>query len=195
MKRETGKTNSPESNDKMSIRLRSDGHSFPELPAGLRTVELLGRKTTLVPADEFAPERAATLLEWCGLGCDESERAVWSPVQSGLVAVMATAENVFARLPREVQFSSPLLRMNVPARTLALEFHGDLLYVKMRKENELTLAEVVRADGESDVLFFVSELSRICPTKTLTLRLSGPGAAALRSIRALKSQFGRIVCE
>lgn len=181
----------------MSIRLWSDGHSFPELPNAEAplTVELLGRKTTLVPAEAFAPEQAAAMLEWCGLQCSRTERAVWSEAQEGKVAVMAIDENTLARLPHEVRFTSPLLRLGPQAQSLALERHGNLLYIKLWRSEGLTLAEVVRIDGEADVLYFLAELSRICPLKPLTLRLVGKEAAELRSNRLLKSQFKRIVCE
>lgn len=197
MRPETGKTNSPEPNDKMSIRLRSDGHSFPEFPNGAcpGTIELTGRKTVLVPAEAFRPDRAETFLAWSGLACDASERAVWSAEREGRVAVMAIARELFDRLPREVRFSSPLLRMEERPRSLVLERHGDLLYVKLSKESGLTLAEVVRIGEDADVLYCAAELSRICPLKRLTLRLSGPEAAALRKNRMLQSQFERVVCE
>lgn len=195
MRPETGKTDAPESNDKVSIRLRSDGHSFPELPKGPLTVELLGRKSVLVPAEVFRTGRAERFLEWSGLACDVSERAVWSDEWADRVAVMAVSEQTFGRLPAGVRFSSPLLRMEEQPRSLVLERHGDLLYVKLLRDSELTLAEVVRIGEEADVLYCVAELSRICPTKELTLRLSGDEAAALRTNRVLKSQFKRIVCE
>ena len=193
MRPETGKTDAPASNDEMSIRRWSDGHSFPELPKGPLTVELLGRKTVLVPADLFRAGLAESFLAWSGLACDASERAVWSDERAGRVAVMAVAEQAFGRLPEKVRFSSPLLRMSEQPQSLVLELHEDLLYIKLLRGSELTLAEAVRAAGEADVLYYVGELARIASLKGLTLRLSGSEAAGLRTV--LKSQFKRIVCE
>ena len=94
MKQVTG--SNPEAPSKeMSIRLRPDGHSFPAtLPAGFETADrircsVLTHKTVLVPAEVFERESAANYLALAGLGCTESECAVYSEPQRQQIAVMA----------------------------------------------------------------------------------------------------------
>lgn len=194
MRRETGKTNPSAAHDEVSIRLWSDGHSFPELPAapGPLRVVVLGRKCTLVPAEEFREEEAARYLELCGLACSASECAVRSPETNGRVAVMALERSVCGRLPAGTVFSSPLLDAEEPQQTVRMERYENLLYIKVYAPS-LRFAEAVRCDTEADVLYYTGLLAGEFPLGRLTLSLKGEGCANLRKL--LKAQFLRTLCE
>lgn len=197
MKRETGKTDPSRPNDKVSIRLRSDGHSFPDLPAGAGEREgfeavILGRKTTLVPASEFDPARAGDYLELCGLGCGPSEQPVWSAPEQGRIAVMAIERTLAERLPRGVRFSSPLLRP-APPRSAVLERREGLLFLTITPDREPEFAEVLRAEEDADALYYLTALERCFPLRALTLHLAGDNRESLRKV--LKSKYKRIICE
>jgi len=194
MRRETGKTDSGAAHGKVSIRLRSDGHSFPELPASGDALEavILGRKTTLVPVSEFQAELADRYLAACGLGCSASEQAVWSEPAEGRVAVMAVDRTITERLPRSVHFSSPLLR-SVPPRSVILEHCEGLLFLSVALDGGIVFAEVLRASSDADTLYYLTGLERCFPLKTLTIRLVGEESISLRWV--LKSRYKRIVCE
>ena len=201
MRQETGKTNPPASHDEVSIRLWSDGHSFPELPVaiGPLRVVVLGRKCTLVPAEVFREEEAVRYLELCGLACSASECVVRSPERNGRVAVMAIERSVRERLPVGATFFSPLQDAEEPQQTVRMERYGHLLYIKVYAPT-LRFAEAVRCDTDADVLYYVGRLAREFPLDRLTLSLKegeekGAGAGCAKLRKLLKAQFLRAVCE
>ena len=154
-----------------------DGHSFSveSLPAaeeaGGLGFEPLTPRTMLVPREAFAGELAASYLAAEGLAPLEGECAVWSDTQQQTVAVMAIDRAVLDALHAK---------------------YGSLLYVKVYR-TILQLAEVIRAENDADVLYFVERLAGIFPPADYELHVEGEGGAALRKL--LKGYYKRIVCE
>ena len=163
----------------MSIRLWSDGHSFPgeqlqAWPEGdpLR-IELLSPRTTLVPASAFRPEEAEAILHLAGLGCCDSEQAVWSEEVEGRVVVMAIDTATLNLLPAGKAFTSPLVTLKAQARhTVLLARYGSLLYVKIWEE-ELRLAEVIRTETEEDLLYYLTRLGEVISLRGYSLEVAG----------------------
>lgn len=200
MKQATG-SNSATPSKEMSIRLRSGGHSFPkELPAEYAAADrvvcsVLTHKTLLVPAEVFERESAPNYLALAGLGCAETECAVYSDPQRQQIAVMAVDKECRRQLAEtagdRVTFTSPLLFQPKFAGQGAWLIHTDgLLYIKIY-DNVLRLAEVVRAQGTADVLYYLGQLDRTFPLKTYPLCLSGSDTLA----RQLRKYFRDVRCE
>lgn len=200
MKQVTG--SNPEAPSKeMSIRLRPDGHSFPAtLPAGFETADrircsVLTYKTVLVPAEVFERESAANYLALAGLGCMESECAVYSEPQRQQIAVMAV-DRAQHRLLTEgagdrIVYTSPLLhRPDFPKQGVWLMHTDGLLYLKVYDDG-LRLAEAVRAQGTTDVLYYLGRLGRSFPLGNFPIVLSGSDTLA----RQLRKYFPDVQCE
>lgn len=200
MKQVTG-SNPTAASDEMSIQLRSGGHSFPkELPGGCLTARkvhcsVLTHKTVLVPVEFFDRESAGNYLDLAGLGCSETEKAVYSDPQQQQIAVMAVDEEcrryLTETLGDRAVFTSPLLyepKLVGPGIWL---IHTDgLLYVKLF-DKRLRLAEVVRAQGTADILYYLGQLNREVPLTSYPLCLSGSSTLA----RQLKTYFRDVRCE
>ena len=182
MKQATG-SNSATPSKEMSIRLRSGGHSFPkELPA-----EYAAADRVVCSAPNY--------LALAGLGCAETECAVYSDPQRQQIAVMAVDKECRRQLAEtagdRVTFTSPLLFQPKFAGQGAWLIHTDgLLYIKIY-DNVLRLAEVVRAQGTADVLYYLGRLDRTFPLKTYPLCLSGSDTLA----RQLRKYFRDVRCE
>ncbi len=172
----------------MSIRLWSDGHSFPReqveaaRSGGVLSVELLSPRTTLVPAELFRPEEAAELLRLAGLPCRESECLVWSAAEEGMVAVMAIDCATRELLPPTCSFTSPLLASNPGAANMALLSRFDnLLYIKVW-EKELRLAEVLNVVSDEDAIYYLTRLAEVIPLRNYSLVVAGDEAHGLRKL-------------
>lgn len=200
MRQVTGRINPQKDFQKVSIRIFSDGHSFPDdeikslkEPSSARIV-LISPRTTLVPATEFKEEIAAEYLTLSGLEPLESECVVWSPTTSPCVAVMAIDKSLLKAIPQECEISSPLQAEYMPAmESLTLHLHDNILYIKVYTLSTLSWAEVVRCDSHNDALYYITKLGEHFPLKRLTLRVYGEGAKSL--CKALKSQFKNSICE
>ncbi|MBE6195640.1 MAG: hypothetical protein E7137_00915 [Rikenellaceae bacterium] len=172
----------------MSIRLWSDGHSFPreQLEAaksgGGLSVELLSPRTTLVPAPHFRPEEAAELLRLAGLPCRESECAVWSDPEEEVVAVMAIDRATHDLLPPQTLFTSPLLAQNPGVENIALlSRYENLLYIKIW-ERTLRLAEVLKVENDEDLIYFLTRLGEVIPLGEYSLVVAGDEPQKLRKL-------------
>ena len=201
MKRATGKINPSSASERMSIRLRSDGHSFPPADAFRSAKDdgveicVLTPKTQLVPRELFDAQHAQDYLAAAGLPCDETECAVWSDETAPAVAVMALgrtqAEAVRSAAGRKVRFTSPLLEGPVvPGRTAWFCRMEDLLYVKVY-DDALQFAEAFAYASDEDFSFLLARLDREFEFKRFTACLALE-AASLRKL--LKPYFRRIVC-
>ena len=143
----------------MSIRLRSGGHSFPkELPAEYAAADrvvcsVLTHKNAVGTGRGLRTgNRLRNYLSLAGLGCAETECAVYSDPQRQQIAVMAVDKECRRQLAEtagdRVTFTSPLLFQPKFAGQGAWLIHTDgLLYIKIY-DNVLRLAEVVRAQGD-----------------------------------------------
>ena len=104
MKPETG--NKPiQAQNKVSIQLSLDGHSFSPSPLPERAggedgvwVELISPRTMLVPESLFDPQTGRELLAANGTPATADERIVCSEVREGAVAVMPVADEVLQQI-------------------------------------------------------------------------------------------------
>lgn len=184
----------------MSIRLRSGGHSFPkELPAEYAAADrvvcsVLTHKTLLVPAEVFERESAPNYLALAGLGCAETECAVYSDPQRQQIAVMPSTRSAAVNWPRRRRSGDLYLSAAVSAeicgtRRMADPYRRAALHKDLRQRARL--AEVVRAQGTADVLYYLGRLDRTFPLKTYPLCLSGSDTLA----RQLRKYFRDVRCE
>lgn len=202
MKQATGKTDTPSVQQKMSIRLRSGGHSFPvadqSFPPHNDKVEfsVLTPKTLLVPAELFVPAHAARYLCEADLACDESETVVYSDPSQPIVAVMALdkrqSEAVRQYAGKTPCYTSPLLREPTGKDPFVWIAHiDDLTYIKVF-DNTLRLAEVFPYTSQEDFLYLLARLDSQFGFSRYTVFADG---IALPLRKALKPYFRRIVCE
>ena len=200
MKPATG-SNPAAPSKEMSIRLRPDGHSFPTVSAaefetaGRILCSVLTHKTVLVPNEVFERDSAANCLALAGLGCTETECAVYSDPQREQIAVMALDERLHRQLTeragRRLVYTSPLLhRPDFAERGVWLMHTDGLLYVKVY-DNGLRLAEAVRAQGTTDVLYYLGRLDRSFPPASHPITLSGSDTLA----RQLRKYYPDVRCE
>jgi len=185
----------------MSIRLASGGHSFAaELPAGCADARrvnciVLTHKTVLVPAEVFDRASAANYLTLAGLAPDAAQKVVYSDAQQQQIAVMAVDARCHDRLSealgKRLVYTSPLLHQpHFSGGGLWLAHTDGLLYLKLY-DKALRLAEVVRAQGTPDILYYLGRLGRTVPLRRLPLRLSGSSTLA----RQLRRYFREVQCE
>lgn len=176
---------------KMSIRLWSDGHSFPgeqlktlreQVGEGGVEIELLSPRTTLVPATCFTPEQAESLLSLAGQPCRYDETAVWSDAWEGVVAVMAIDRATLEQLPKSVRFTSPLLALKTESpQSVLLARYENLLYVKVW-DMRLRLAEVARVETDEDLLYYLARLGEVLPLRSYSLVATGDEPRKLRKL-------------
>lgn len=144
-------------------------------------MDILTHKTTLVPAEEFSPERAEEFLRMAGVAPQHDESALWSSPTQGVVAVMAVKRSQMSRYEGK-SLSSPLLtHLTVQKPTIWLYAAQHLLYIKVY-DTRLLFSEVVKAECEADVHYYLSNLKRALPQKEYELMVEGGGAKGLRSI-------------
>lgn len=156
---------------------------------------VLTHKTVLVPAEVFDKASAANYLALAGLAPDAAQTAVYSDVQQQQIAVMAVDAGCHARLSEalgmRLAYTSPLLHQpRFTGSGLWMAHTDGLLYLKLY-DKVLRLAEVVRAQGTSDILYYLGRLGRIVPLRDLPLRLSGSSTLA----RQLRRYFREVRCE
>ena len=200
MRQVTGRTNPQKDLQKVSIRIFSDGHSFPDREISALSepsrakIELVSPRTTLVPASEFNPDLATEYLTLSGLQPLDSESVVWSATTSPCIAVMAISRELLKSLPEGCEFSSPLQAEYRPAmESVTLELIEKILYIKVYQHTTLNWAEVVRCETENDALYYISRLAEHFPLKKLQLRALGTETKSL--IKRVKSHFKNCVCE
>lgn len=209
MKRATGKTDSPESQNRVSIQLTLGGHSFSAdtlrtsaeklASAGTKSpvcVEVLTEKTLLVPREEFAAETAGAYLRVAGLGCDAHETPVWSDPELPVVAIMAADAEAVGMLREKLcgglRFFSPLqTEPDLPPRSAWFYMRQGLLYVKVYDEG-LQFAEVIPYTGDEDLHFLLERLSAVFSPEDFTACLAGETGSGHRKL--VKRYYKKTVC-
>lgn len=204
MKPETG--NKPiQAQNKVSIQLSLDGHSFSPSPLPERAggedgvwVELISPRTMLVPESLFAPQTGRELLAANGTPATADERIVCSEVREGAVAVMPVAGEVLqqieAKYPANIRFTSPLLhRPAESGKCVWMARWGKVLYIKIYREGVLLLAEAIEAETDDDLRYFVERLNGTFPLAEFELRAAGEEAGKLR--KRIGKIFARAICE
>lgn len=186
--------------NKVSIRLKSGGHSFSaselNAMAGREFVEVvvLTAKTTLVPAEMFSAEHAASYLADVGLSPDVKECVVWSLHNRDMVAVMAINKECYNALTsanNTVTFTSPLLDNDSIEQGSMLMLEDDLLYVCVYNEG-LRFAEVMTCANDADVLYYLSVVDEVYNIYNMFARAKGDVA---RLKRVCKGLFKELLCE
>lgn len=199
MKQETGNSR-PIIPEELSIRLRADGHSFPELSQEMLQAQrircsVVTHKTVLIPAEFFDRNGAATALRLAGLECSETETAVYSDPQAQQIAVMALDKKRHEQLCEtfgdRLFYTSPLLFQPKFTGSGVWLMHIDgILYIKLY-DKVLRVAEAVRAQGTADILYYLGALNRSIPLRDYPLCLSGSKTLA----RQLRVFFRDVRCE
>lgn len=186
--------------NKVSIRLKSGGHSFSasELStiAGGESVEVvvLTAKTALVPAEVFSAEHAASYLVDMGLSPAANECIVCSENRNGIVAVMAINRECFDALQRAnvgVSYTSPLVDNDSMEQGSVLMLEDGLLYVRVYNEG-LRFAEVMECGSDADVLYYLSVVNEAYNIYNMHARAKGDVA---RLKRVCKGLFKELLCE
>lgn len=186
----------PQQKNNMSIRLFSDGHSFPEHQMARMEescVELCTHRTLLIPAQLFSLEEAEELLVRSGLAPKWGERVVASAAVDGMVALMAIPEELLRRVPSTVQFSSPLLTAPTLSEGIWMMPCEHLLYIKVWRGGRMQLAEVFDAERDEEILYYALQLAQLFSLKGCPLHYQGPCSASLK--RQLKPSFKLYLCE
>lgn len=199
MKQETGNSR-PIIPEELSIRLRADGHSFPELSQDMLRAQrircsVVTHKTVLIPSEFFDRNGAATALRLAGLECSGTETAVYSDPQAQQIAVMALDKKRHEQLCEafgdRLSYTSPLLFQPKFTGVGVWLMHIDgILYIKLY-DKVLRVAEAVRAQGTADILYYLGALNRTIPLRDYPLCLSG-GKTLARQLRVF---FRDVRCE
>lgn len=182
--------------DKMSIRIFSDGHSFPEKELATSTtaprVELCTRRTQLLPAACYGEAEGRELLSLAGLAPEEQEQIVCSEEMEGMVALMAFDAALLRRLPATCRFSSPLLTAPKLRDGVWMMPLRGLLYIKVWQGGKVRLAEVVDAATEDEQLYYALQLASKLALPTPKLHWQGPLSSGFK--RQLKQAYSSILC-
>lgn len=204
MKQETG-SKSQLINNKVSIQLALDGHSFSvtTVPESLSVgepaeVEVITPYTMLVPEILFAPQEAEKFFIQNGICPPDDSYYAYSDPNDGSVALMAidrkAIQQVKAKTSEQIHFTTPLL--HIPANTeqcIWISRIADLLYIKVYKEHKLHLAEVIKLPAEEELSYFLERLNQCFPFKEFKLHIAGKETKTLRKFCG--NRFKQITCE
>ena len=198
-------------NNKVSIRLMSDGHAFFSATANAaktdssvdvaevmkRGVEaevvLCTRKTILVPAEQLNALTLEEHLTLAALAPAPVERVVVSAEVSGIIAVMAVAASHIEKLEAtgaDLRYTSPLL-MGDMSQACVVALYGNLMYVRVA-DSALRFADVVEVATDADILYYLGAIDKVYHIYNIVARFEGD-TARLRTL--CKSLFRKILCE
>ena len=155
------------SNNMVSIRYKSGGHSFSEealreaLTDG-HDVELcvITPKTVLVPRDCYIYTECCDYLSAVGLAPSPSEIVVDAFGDDAMVAVMAVDRAFVERINAagsRIFFTSPLLAKPIERGTV-IELVEDVAYIRVY-DVMLRFAEAVAVQSDADLLFVLEKLN------------------------------------
>ena len=202
MRQETG-SNNPLTNDKVSIQLRLDGHSFSaaaleKLAAaeGVATFMVNSPKVTLVPRAEFDASLAEHYLSICGKAPEEHECILCSDTQADVIALLVVQREernaIAAALGERARFTTPLLctSHSDESCTVATLLDG-VLYLRHYNDG-LRYAEAIEVSGEADTLYYILEGRKACAAEEQTpLYLHADKGCC----KLLKRYIRRVICE
>lgn len=158
------------SQDKVSIRLVSGGHSFSdtELRDALASgkdveVEFITPRSVLVPSDmALAP---ADALHASGITLKNSECAVATPAIDGRVAVMAIDAEQHHRLEQMLGehfcYASPLAEVNTKRDGVSMMLCNKTLYMHIVTDGVLCFSEALMAENEADILYYLERCNEV----------------------------------
>lgn len=204
MRQATG-SSAPQRINKVSIQQSLDGHSFSvptfdEAAASKEPVqvEVLSKRTMLVPREAFDPATVRTMLALNGTPAAEDDTVVWSDTHAPLIAVMALSAEAYtavdAALGARARYTTPLLTTPALASmTVWMALHGGLLYIKVYSER-LEMAEVVAMADTADAEYLAERLAAEFDLAQLTLQLAGGETGSLRKV--FRKRFKKtVLCE
>ena len=176
MRQATG-SKTPQTNNKVSIQLSLDGHSFSD-PA-LSELPVSGASVTV----------ELPMAEEC---------VVHSDPEAAFVAVTAinreALRQVEEKLGDRARFTTPLLHSPAnTAKTIWMSRRAGILYIKVYDAGELQLAEALPAATETDMAYFFERLDSSFPLKGYELRIAGDNPKAARKL--LGKRFKQVICE
>ncbi len=205
MRQVTG-SNPNQSNNKVSIQLKLDGHSFSHdiLPcnidkAAVIEIELLTEKSILVPSECFEPKLALQYLRFSGFECSKEECAVWSREADGTIAVMLLHQDVAKRIEQlygdAAVFTSPMLRQveSNSQQYLCIYNATDFAYFKLYDGKKLLFCEVFTIAGNDDILCFTEKIAQEFKLTAFTIQLAGENTPELSTL--LKQYYKIEKCE
>ena len=201
MRQETG-SNQPVTNNKVSIQLRLDGHSFSAeaLRGALAqqeeraTICVEGYKTTLVPRETFEPHHAERYLRLCGKYPTTDERVVFGGEE--IVAVMAIpteAQEICESAGIAIDYTSPLLDTEHSDEECTCIYSTGSVCFMRHHANGLQRAEAVCSTNEGDTLYYIIELRQEVATSATTPLYIKSGNKQL--VHTLKRYFKNVICE
>lgn len=202
MRQVTG-SNQPLATDKVSIQQSLNGHSFSlpnlvEPSEGVpMEVEILTRHTMLVPVTIYQAGQGEQMLAINGLAVGSEECVVASEAVQEQVAIMALPKRIHQLLTNkygeQVRFTTPLLHtINASKPTLWLHYSSGYLFAKLYHKEGLQLAEVIPAESEEEVCYFLERLDTLYPLKSLCL-LTGKEQKEIQ--RWAGKRFQTMLCE
>lgn len=155
------------STSKVSIRLKSGGHSFSEreremLRGATAGVEVcvITAKTTLIPQEHYDSNLKSYYLTSMGLTPSATEIVVESHPQGGMIAVMAIEREIIESLKditSDVSFTSPLLDEAIEQGTI-IELSDNVGFIRVYRDG-LRFAEAVAIDSDADLSYIVERLN------------------------------------
>lgn len=154
--------------DKVSIRLESGGHSFSEavlseaIASGVGVeVEIITPRTTLMPVEvELSP---AEVLRMAGLAPLATECAVACRAKDGMVAVLAVDSALYSIITasEDVVCTSPLSAVDTSRDGVTLNLSGSVVYIHIVEGGELRVAEALEVDSDADIVYYLERLNEV----------------------------------
>lgn len=189
---------------RVSIQQSLDGHSFshPRLDECANSdkpveVELLLPHSLLVPNTLYRKENEAELFAASGMPLAQNETVIACSSRShGVVLVAMEAEmqkQLREKFPN-ARYASPL--ESVPQNTentIWIAKKSRLLYIKVYRTGILRLAEVIPADSEAEIGYFLQRLDQLFPLKEFCLQITGEEPKQLK--KWFGKAFNKVSCE
>ena len=204
MKQVTG-NNQSHNSKRLSIRLRSGGHSFScdSLPRAAQNDDtdieftVITHKCTLVPAEAFEDSDAAEYLAIEGLACTKEERPVCA-ADNDTIAVMAVdaacADTVACKFGRRASFTTPLLKRYSPhGKALHIYRADGVVFMKLYDDRTLKYAAAVRAADTDEVLYYAALVNERFGLNDYIIYISGDDSDTCRKV--LRKYFTDVRCE
>lgn len=185
--------------DKVSIRLESGGHSFSEavlneaIASGVGVeVEIITPRTTLMPAEvELSP---AEVLRMAGLAPLATECAVACEAHDGRVAVLAIDSAAYSIIAASANMActSPLSAVDTSREGVALNLCGSVLYLHIVDGGVLRVAEALEVDSDADIVYYLERLNEVYLIYNKMAYIKGD---TQRVSSVVKRFFKSVLCE
>lgn len=185
--------------DKVSIRLESGGHSFSEavlseaITSGVGVeVEIITPRTTLMPVEvELSP---AEVLRMAGLAPLATECAVACRAKDGMVAVLAVDSALYSIITasEDVVCTSPLSAVDTLRDGVTLNLSGSVVYIHIVEGGELRVAEALEVDSDADIVYYLERLNEVYLIYNKTAYIKGD---IQRVGSVVKRFFKSVLCE